>query len=52
MNQNHMSDGYVHERNKTKHEKKCEVKHESKDKAERENKNEAENMKTHYDMRF
>jgi hypothetical protein len=34
-----MSDGWVHGRNKTKHEKKCEAKHENKD--------EAKNQRTH-----
>jgi hypothetical protein len=44
MNQNHMSDGYVHKRNETKHDKTCEAEHE--------NKNEAENQGTHHDMSF
>jgi hypothetical protein len=46
-----MSDGYVHERNETKHEKKCEAKHESNE-AEHENKNEVGNQLTHHDMSF
>jgi hypothetical protein len=51
MDQNHMSDGWVHERTEAKYQKKCEAKHvrkckekhESKSVAEHENKNEAEN---------
>jgi hypothetical protein len=51
MDQNHMSDGWVHDRTKAKHQKKCEAKHvrrceekhESKSEAEHENKNEVEN---------
>jgi hypothetical protein len=50
MDQNHMSDGYVHEQTEAKHVKKCEAKHESKSEAEHENKNEAKNQETHHDM--
>jgi hypothetical protein len=50
MDQNHMSDGYVHEKTEAKHVKKCEAKHESKSEAEHENKNEAKNQETHHDM--
>jgi hypothetical protein len=52
MDQNHMSNGWVHERTKGKHQKKCEAKHvrkcderhETKSEVEHENKNEAENQ--------
>jgi hypothetical protein len=37
VNQNHMSDGYVHKRTEEKHVKKCEAKHESKSEEEYEN---------------
>jgi hypothetical protein len=60
VDQNYMSDGWVHERTEAKHQKKCEIKHvrrceekhESKSKAEHENKNESENRQTHHDMSF
>jgi hypothetical protein len=52
VDQNHMSDGWGHERTEAKHQKKCEAKHvgkceekhESKSEAEHENKNEVENQ--------
>jgi hypothetical protein len=44
MNQNHMSDGYVHGRSEAKHEKKCEAKHKSNNEVEHENKNEVGNQ--------
>jgi hypothetical protein len=43
VNQNHMSDGWVHKRTEEKHVKKYEANYESKSEVEHENKNEAGN---------
>jgi hypothetical protein len=60
MDQNYMSDGWVHERTEAKHQKKCEAKymrkceakHESKSEAEHENKNEAENSSRYESLAY
>jgi hypothetical protein len=44
MNENHMSNGLIHERTEAKHGKKCEAKHESK--------NETKTQIIHHDMSF